>query len=115
MKANKSKRVFSVRRGHFLTRTPKQERPAAARQVQTVRLFLRLRSVSGNRVRLQFVKAKSGRAGDSLVFPVALVKTLERGAERLGMCLGQFIIAGLDCDLPRPELDLFWPHKGRGG
>ena len=111
MKANKSNRVFSVRRGHFVTLTPSKKGQPAARQIQTVRLFLRRRSISGNRVRLQFVKAKSGRACWSPAFPVALVKTLECGAEKLGMCLGRFIIAGLDRKLPRPELDLFWPHK----
>jgi hypothetical protein len=77
----------------------------ATEQPKTVLLVLRRRSRPGDRVRLQFVKAKTGRVLFSSVFERELLTIAERAAEKDGMGLGQFIIRAVEEALPRLELE----------
>ena len=82
---------------------PNGSAASAARQPKTILLTLWRRSLSGERVRLQFVKVKTGRVLFSTVFQRGLLTIVERAAEKDGISVGAFIIKAIEWAFPRLE------------
>lgn len=78
---------------------PNGNAASVARQPKMVLLTLRCRSLPRKRVRVQFVKVKTGRVVISSVFERRFFAWITRVAEKHGMCLCQFLINAMEWKL----------------